>query len=580
MPIVFLAKQWRRDCDIIEYYTGQRPAGFYGLRQKVLDDLPGCTLHYALENKATGQIRYVEGRSFKKSLYPASKYRPHICETRANLADLMKYHASLHKGERGEKLTEAVLERHEIPLHFYVDGVSPSTTGSLKMICEVVRHPCCNLLLNYNTIVYAKDYDITADDLLQGLLQDLNRNPNLVVKLVICDMPERLRLCGLTSHNGEHGCLTCFSPGEKRDGAPGVCWPASTMGAPLRDDENFRIMASATRDTGCVVGGQKTSSPLLNIPGFSIVDCVAVDPMHLVSGLTKYYWEKFGEKFLTKAEMKQLTDDMSKVYCGLDYPSDFKRSPRAMDTPKWRCNEWKQFLALVGIDLAEAYQKLGKQDVAEFWLRLTWIIRTMAQGDAWYRQASHKGKLIRREVEVLYRQVEKLLGRNYCTPNLHALYHLPEYRAKHPLGVLSTERAESFYGVNRRSFAEQSTSIGKQIHYNTLLAAKEGHACETQFKFQPYSKSAPMDHVMVDNTRSVYCYLRDAIASDCYVVKKVHCMPYNGLLNIFPWRDAGVMRVTGISEQMQLIEKRSVIARAIITKDKILYTWTRDLQDF
>ncbi len=579
VPLVFLDKDWNRMCDLYERFTGERPQGFYTLRRKVIDQLPGCTMHYTLENKSTGQIRYVEGRSFKKAKFPASKYRPLLCETRAKLKDLMEYHASLHKGDTGRAMTEAVLEKHVIPLHFFVDGVSPSTTGSSKMICEVVKHECCNLILNYNTIVYASDYAITAEDLLQGLIADVHRSPNMDIKLVICDMPERLRLAGVTSHNGEFGCLACLSPGVTREGGPGVVWPASTMGAPLRDDASFQKLAEATRDTGLVVGGQKTKSPLLR-PGFSIVDCVAIDPMHLVAGMVKYYWEKFADKFLTNAQAKALTDAMSNVYCGINFPCDFKRKNRPMDPKKWRCNEWKQFLTLVGIDIGEFYKREGHNKVAEFWLRFTWLVRTMAQGDAWYKQASRNGRLVQEQVEVLYRSVDELLGPNCCTPNLHAFYHLPSWRAKQPLGKITTERAESFYGVNRRSFAEQSCSIGKQIHINTLLAAQDGHACTTEFQYKPKSKDEDKDHVLIDNTRGVY-YLEGLDADgENFRVRKVHCVPYNGLFGIFSWRDAGVMRVVGAASVETVIPKKSVIAKAVVRPDNLLFTWTRDLHDF
>ncbi len=580
VPLVYMEKDWSRICDQYERFTGERPMGFYHLRRQVIDKLPGCTVHYTLENKSTGQIRYVEGRSFKKAKYPADKYRPLLCETRANLQELMAYHASLHKGETGRAMSEAVLEKHVIPLHFFVDGVSPSTTGSAKMICEVVKHECCNLILNYNTIVYAKDYAITPEDLLQGIIADLHRAPNMNIKLVICDMPERLRLSGLTSHNGEFGCLTCLSPGEKRIGGPGVIWPPSTMGAPLRDDASFEKLAEATRDTGLVVGGQKTKSPLLNIPGFSIVDCVAVDPMHLISGLVKYYWEKMSDKFLTKAQAKALTDAMSKVYCDIDFPSDFKRKNRPLDPKRWRCNEWKQFITLIGIDICDFYKSQGHPKVAQFWLRLTWIVRAMAQGDAWYKQASQNGKLVKSQLEILYKSVEELLGANCCTPNLHAFYHLPIWREKHPLGKITTERAESFYGVNRRSFAEKSCSIGKQIHVNTLLAAREGHACITKFKFRPKLERHDMDHILIDNTRGVYYLEGEDASSEHYRVRKVHCMPYNDAFAFFTWSKVGVMRVCGAEQTETRIAKNTVIAKGVVRPDNILISWTRDLHDF
>ncbi len=522
IPLVFLDIVWRICQKIYRAWTGCEPNGFYWLRKQIIDQLPSSTLHYTLQHRRTKQFRYVEGRAFRRKKYPARKYKPIICETRANLRELVKYHAQLHNGTRGDQLLEAVREKHEIPLSFYVDGVCPSTTGSMKMICEVIRHQCCNLILNYNTVVYDKDYAITSDDLLQGLLKDLNRNPNMKIELVICDMPERFRLCGITHFNGSHGCMCCMAKGEKREGAPGVVWPPSTMGCPLRDDQSFHDLAEKTREIGVVVGGQKQLSPLLKIPNFSIVDGVAIEPMHLFAGLSKFFWERLAKRHLTKAQMKQLTDDLSAEYLELSFPSDFKRDRRAIDPGKWRCNEWKQFVALLGTSIADAYDKMGFRDIAVFWLRYTWILRMFAQGDVWYSHGTRAGTGMRSQIEILYREVEKLLGKDQCVPNLHALYHLPDWRAKYPLGVISAERAEAFYGVNRRSFAEQSASIGKQIHINTLLASRRGHACQTQFKFSPKLRETDMDHLMVDNTRGVFEYVGEYHDKNYFRAKKVH----------------------------------------------------------
>ncbi len=581
VPIVFLDKVWRLCQQIYEVFTGERPKGFYSLRQQVIDDLPGCTLHYTLQHRRTKAITHVKGKAFRRKRYPSRKYAPLICETRADLNELMAYHALLHQGtDRGDSLTEAVTEKHEIPLSFYVDGVSPSTTGSMKMICEVVRHNCCNLILSYNTVLYSKDYPITPDDLLQGLLADLRRYPHMKVELVICDLPERLRLCGHNHFNGAHGCLHCFAKGVKRQGAPGVVWPSSTMGEPLRDDQSFHELAAKTLELGCPVGGTKRFSPLLNIPNFSIVDCVAIEPMHLFAGLSRFFWENVAKKFFLKQQVNELTTSISEAYCELRFPSDFKRDRRTMDPPKWRCNEWKQFVALMGIDVGDYYHERGHRDAAALWYRYTWILRMAAQGDVWYRHGSRRGVGLRDQISILYRQVEDMLGVDKCIPNLHALYHLPDWRNKRPLSELSAEKAESFYGVVRRSFAEQGASIGKQVHVNTLIAAKRGHACQTVFKFKPKRQDDDMDHLLVDNTRRIYSYVGEDDDGEHYRVKKVHCIPFNDKHGLFNWRDCGVMRAVAESTVEQQLAKKRVIARAVVAADLKLFVWTKDLQEF
>ncbi len=464
VPIVFLNIIWDMLCDFFEAIHVERPRGFQTMRQNLLDQLPNCTMHYTVMHKRTRAVFRVSGKRFKKKRFPACRYRCLITETRSDLKQLLDYHASLHTGSRGRDLKQAMIDEIEIPIHLYVDGVAPSSTGSSKMICQVIRHQCCNLILSFNTIVYSPDYKIDAPELMQGLLHQLHKYPNVRVKLVLADMPERLRLLGLSNFNAEYGCQICFSPGEKREGAPGMNWPYWTTAGDPRDLECFQAMPDEARRKNGPVGGHKQRSSLLDIQGFNVVDSVPIDPMHLFAGLSRYLWEQFPKKFLTKAQAKKLTEEISAIYTDLQLPLEAKRKPRPIDPVHFRANEWKQLVALCGIDISEAWLDLGFRQVAVAWQRYTFVLRMMAQGDVWYKTGSMNGRLVKAQIQLLYQEIEELLGKNGCVPNLHALHHLPEWRARMPLSVMSTEKAEAFYGTVRKSFAEQSASIGKQVN--------------------------------------------------------------------------------------------------------------------
>ncbi len=359
----------------------------------------------------------------------------------------------------------------------------------------------------------------------------------------------------------------------------GMCWPYSTTQAVLRDDLSFEHLAAYSRQLGLPVGGQKHRSPLLNIPNFSITRGLVIDPMHLFYGLTRSFLEQFPKKYLTRAAERELNRKIGELYCALDLPRDFKREHRELDLGKWRANEFKQLLALCGLDIADEWEKLSHPEIADFWRRYTWIFRTLAQGDVWYQRASHSGKLVKANIDILYKQVEKLLGKNACSPNLHALHHIPEMRAYSRLGDVTAERAEDFYGKNREWFREQTHSVGKQIHINSLLAAKQGHVCRTTFNFRPKSKEGDMDHVMIDHRRRAYYYVGDADDEKFYRVRRLKCQQYwpPGVnLNL---RECGILQVVGREDEVEFLEKSHVIAKGIIGNNSTLHTWTRDLQD-
>ncbi len=580
-PLIFVEKVWRVIILLYELAQYDKPSGYQWMRKQLLDSLPACTLHYTVVHKKTHMVRHIQGDRFRRKNFPARNYRPVCIETRSNLKDLLKFHAERHEGCYGDRMVEKVKKGDPIDIYFYVDGVQPSTSGTWKMLCQVIKLDCCHMLLNFNTIVYAKDHQLEADELLQGLLSELHANPNVNVKYVIADMPERHRLCGMTNFNGSYGCTVCFSPGEKRDGAPGMVWPHSTTTAHLRDDESFKTLSENTRDTGVVVGGQKIRSPLLSIPGFSIVDGLPIEPMHLFQGITKNFLEQFAKKFLSRKQELELVKRINKMYSNLKLPSDFKRScnNRDLDLSKWRANEFKQLLALCGMDIGDEYERLGHPRVANVWRRYTWIFRTLAQGDVWYARASHNGVLVKAQIDLLIQEVESLLGPNGCTPNLHALFHMPEKRAKASLGTITAERAEAFYGRNRKWFKEQTMSVGKQIHYNSLLAALDGHACRTPFHFEVDSGNNSMDHIMIDNCRHAYHYLGDDENERFYRVKRLRCqqiLPTGINVNL---RECGYLQVVGCEEEEALVEKTKIIAKGVLTSNNILHTWTQDLQD-
>ncbi len=218
----YVAKTWHIICLLYDLANRPVPPGYQTMRQRILARLPACTLHYTVMHKRTHNVRYIEGAKFNRKSFPARNYKPLVIETRANLKELLRFHADRHVGSLGQKMLADVETEQPINLYYYVDGVQPSTSGTWKMLCQVIKLECCNMFMNFSTIVYAKDHRLEADHLTEGLLAELNANPNVNVTRVIADMPERHRLTCMTNFNGEFGCTFCMSPGERRDGSPGI----------------------------------------------------------------------------------------------------------------------------------------------------------------------------------------------------------------------------------------------------------------------------------------------------------------------------------------------------------------------
>ncbi len=449
---VYQRKMWKLMSDMFEQFTGVRPDSYQRMKGQLLDTLPKIKFIFTCREKATGEIHRSADVAWRRKKFPADEFDLVYCEAKTDLKELLKFHANLHHGDVRDEYLNAIENDLPIEIYFYVDGVQPTTSGTNKMLCQALRLPKCRKLLNYTTILYAKDHKLTANQVLQSLIHDLIHYPNIKVKLMVADLPERCRLAGWTSFNGTFGCMTCLSPGEPRPGGGGVIWPLWTTSGAIRDQISFHELAAETVETGVSTGGSKEMSPLLKIEGFDIPLSLAIDPMHLFMGLSKGLWEGFGNKYMSKRDFEDFTNRVSDHYTNLKVPKDFKRKPRPIDVPKFKANEWKQLILLCGLSIAQEYENLRLPEVALFWRRYTYIMRCLAQGNVWFKECNfRKQNAVKAHVVLLTAEVEKLLGREACTPNLHQLYHLVGWRERFSLSDLTAEVAEDFYGENRRS---------------------------------------------------------------------------------------------------------------------------------
>ena len=389
------------------------------LRYRFRHELPRMKIFVTVHDLEKDSYLLVEDTAFRRKMFPAKKFKQVYTETRTNMIDMMKFHAQTHEAEKCNELLAALKEKRDITIFVYIDGIAPSNSGQKKMMMVCYRIPCCRAVLNLATIIYERKYNLCADDLVNGLIDELTAHPNIHVELLVADLPERCRLSGTINFNGQSGCITCLAPGEPREGrGGGYVFPFWTSKEPLRDDESFRNLGAVADDIGETVGGVKATSVLFKIPGFSIVSGLAIDPMHLLSGLIKYNWEHLTKKCMTGSQASEMTSRVNKKYNDLIVPQEFKRETRDIDVANFKWNEWKEF------------EDLEQPEPAMIWRLLMYVVRAMGQGDEWFEHANCGGQLITALIDKIYIGVEDFLGRDSCTANLHNLAHLPLWRDK------------------------------------------------------------------------------------------------------------------------------------------------------
>ena len=154
-----------------------------------------------------------------------------------------------------------------------------------------------------------------------------------------------------------------------------------------------------------------------------------------------------------------------------------------------------------------------------------------------------------------------------------ALISIDIYRYR--LMDMSAEIGEAHYGKARSSFAEQTQSLGIQIHYNCLAALEAGHTCGTVFKFRPYVTNA-MDHILITRRMEVFkfdsTWRKGIYNARRYLLKRIETT--DGL----DWASVGVFEIVGIARPLEKIYARDVRGRGIIQEHtKRMFTWTEDM---
>ncbi len=69
------------------------------------------------------------------------------------------------------------------------------------------------------------------------VVREINEDPELKVKNILCDMVERRLLRGMKNSNSTFGCEICKATGNNKH------WPCETQGHPFRTEEECRRVA-------------------------------------------------------------------------------------------------------------------------------------------------------------------------------------------------------------------------------------------------------------------------------------------------------------------------------------------------
>lgn len=249
---------------------------------------------------------------------------------------------------------------------------------------------------------------------------------------VSVDSGARGAVQGLKTHSGYDSCSWCFIHGEYLAGA--VRFPLTTLVPKQRChadiiklqydlvNEDPQSESDISEDESIFGHGVNAVSPLINLPGFDMVEGFYVEGMHLLHlGITRNAIRKWCEDYDQEYYVKDFEVEINRRIRSLRPPEDCRRMPRTLDEkPRYKARELENFLlfciipVLTGI-LPDRYLKM--------WLLFAQAVYLLSLAKTSHSQINTADILLKKFMV----QWQEAYGNASMNFNCHIIYHLAEH---------------------------------------------------------------------------------------------------------------------------------------------------------
>ncbi|CAN8008565.1 unnamed protein product, partial [Ixodes pacificus] len=167
------------------------------------------------------------------------------------------------------------------------------------------------------------------------------------------DSVARAPMQGILQFNGYYGCNWCLHPGERHGGS--VKYPTLKDDPPERTEIQMIADMEEALDTGTVVRGVRTASPLINLEHFDIVWGFVPDYMHCVllgvgRQFLEYWLEATREEFYIGNRIAELDQKL----LAMRPPKDVRRMPRSLKERKfWKAKELENWILYYSVPVLD-----------------------------------------------------------------------------------------------------------------------------------------------------------------------------------------------------------------------------------
>ena len=256
------------------------------------------------------------------------------------------------------------------PIQCIVNEIPYKARMAKPIVCGLwfgKNKPDMNMYLKH----FVSHVNRLSDD---GFVCEIQGNQKRLYVYAICccaDCPARAPIQGLTQFNGYFGCNWCLHPGYYVHYGRGGAMKYIVLDEliPLRTDAESLEHIHDSLTSRNPVFGFKTSSCLVNLNYFKIVNGFVPDSLHLDIGIGEQfmkYWTSSNNEFSFTSEEIDAIDNMMKV---AKVPIKITRASRSLrERRNWKGREWENWILYYSLPALLSIPRLRRYAVHWSWL--------------------------------------------------------------------------------------------------------------------------------------------------------------------------------------------------------------------
>ena len=449
------------------------------------------------------------------------------------------------------------------------DGVEQTRSGKRRQHVISVMFNGCQQPIPWMVFEYLPGHKPNLDELFGTAVKQCLEH-GFTVEQMCVDGLEQQAVRGMVSTGGYYSCARCPTKGTKAGNLP-VHFPLKDMSQQKRTHQDFAAFPKEpelNQEKTETQMGIKQRTPLVELPGFDVVEDIGIDALHcLHGGIMKKMWERLFSPH-SPFERKALRDLVERrwndIFTMTPVTSEIHRRTCQINPPDMKGSQWQVIDTFCLVSFALDLE--GPEDVKILLLLFAFIIRVLYIEDEQFAEVETRLNLDR-TFSHFYKLHGRVFGKHSLTFNMHSLYHALEYRRKKgPMWKYCTSRFESMYAKTKKCYWANAANVPKQLLTAYHAYQKQNHHCKLQRKLKfTQRKTKKVDDTFIYHGGKFY-YIED-LEDQRLTVKRLCSYSLNtSKLVKLPWSLVGVQTVGFLSKEPSFtLEKSLVKAKAIIS---------------